>query len=628
METPNNSLITPDARMGLAGAQPGAAGTATAGASLAGGAGADFGGFAQRMPMLNQFRSNPRVPLIVAVAIVVMVVAGLVMWSRQPDYRVLFSNLSDRDGGAIVAALQQGNIPYKLSDGGGAILVPAEQVHETRLRLASQGLPKSGSVGFELMDNQKFGISQFAEQINYQRALEGELQRTIESINAVRGARVHLAIPKPSVFVRDKEAPSASVFVDLYPGRVLDEGQVQAITRMVSSGVPDMPAKNVTIVDQDGNLLTQTASASGLDASQLKYVQQVEHNTQKRIDAILAPLFGAGNARSQVSADLNFSKVEQTAETYGPNGTPQQAAIRSQQTSTATEMSQGGASGVPGALSNQPPQPASAPSAAASGASGAAPMPIRRNSVPSASRASSVRAAANSVSGSTVGPPRRAARVRSANPAVFSLSTTPPAANPASRRRRASFSDRRQRCRSSAARAPRSASNGVSALSERVARAGSTGRESSPRARAARLAPSSPSSRAAIGPVSACNWPSRVMPSAASRRSIAGPMPGNSATGSPARSCAVSSPSTAKPRGLSHPAASFARSRLRAKPIETVTPTSCSTRRAKRASTAAGGAPCSASVPDRSSTASSIESGCTSGVRSRIRSRIRRAAAA
>ncbi|KAK48417.1 flagellar basal-body MS-ring/collar protein FliF [Caballeronia sp. LZ029] len=378
MDTPNNSLITPDARMGLAGAQPGAAGTAAPG--LAGGA--DFGGFAQRVPMLNQFRSNPRVPLIVAVAILAMVIAGLVMWSRQPDYRVLFSNLSDRDGGAIVAALQQGNIPYKLSDGGGAILVPAEQVHETRLRLASQGLPKSGSVGFELMDNQKFGISQFAEQVNYQRALEGELERTIGAISSVKSARVHLAIPKPSVFVRDKELPTASVMVNLYPGRVLDEGQVVAIAHMVASGVADMPVKNVNIVDQDGNLLTSQSAASGLDASQLKYVQQIEHNTQKRIDAILAPLFGAGNARSQVSADIDFSKLEQTAESYGPNGNPQSTAIRSQQSSESSETTGGGASGVPGALSNQPPQPASAPiDAAASGAVGtkATPQNQRRD---------------------------------------------------------------------------------------------------------------------------------------------------------------------------------------------------------------------------------------------------------
>ncbi|MBT2791523.1 flagellar basal-body MS-ring/collar protein FliF [Paraburkholderia strydomiana] len=374
MDSSANSLINPDARMGLAGAQPGAA---AAGAGQPGG-NADLGGlggglggnFGQRLSGLAQMRGNPRAPLIFAVALLVAVVAGLFLWSRAPDYKVLYSNLSDRDGGAIITALQQANIPYKFSESGGAILVPAEQVHEMRLRLASQGLPKSGSVGFELMDNQKFGISQFAEQINYQRALEGELERTIESVSSVKSARVHLAIPKPSVFVRDKEAPSASVLVNLYPGRALDEGQVLAITHMVSSAVPEMPVKGVTILDQDGNLLTQPSVGGGLDASQLKYRQQIERNTQQRIDAILAPLFGAGNAHSQVSADIDFSRTEQTSENYGPNGNPQQAAIRSQQSSTATEMSQGGASGVPGALSNQPPQPASAPINAPNGASG------------------------------------------------------------------------------------------------------------------------------------------------------------------------------------------------------------------------------------------------------------------
>lgn len=335
------NLINPDARMGLTGAQPGTPGSIAAGAGGAGYAGGtDFGGgssFSPRMPMLNQFRNNPRMPLIIAVAILAVVVAGLVMWSRQPDYRVLFSNLSDRDGGAIVAALQQGNIPYKIAESGGAILVPSDAVHETRLRLASQGLPKNGSVGFELMDNQKFGISQFAEQVNYQRALEGELEKTIASISSVREARVHLAIPKPTVFVREKELPTASVMLNLYPGRALDEGQIIAIQHMVSSGVPDMPVKNVTIVDQDGNLLTQQSAANGLDASQLKYVQQIEHNTQGRIDAILAPLFGAGNAHSQVSADIDFSKLEQTAESYGPNANPQNTAIRSQQSSVSND---------------------------------------------------------------------------------------------------------------------------------------------------------------------------------------------------------------------------------------------------------------------------------------------------
>ncbi|KAH0438967.1 flagellar basal body M-ring protein FliF [Paraburkholderia fungorum] len=380
MDSSANSLINPDARMGLAGAQPGAsaAGTGQAGAAAdLGGLGSNLGGnFGQRLSGLAQMRGNPRAPLIFAVALLVAIVAGLFLWSRAPDYKVLYSNLSDRDGGAIITALQAANIPYKFTDAGGAILVPSEQVHEMRLRLAAQGLPKSGSVGFELMDNQKFGISQFAEQINYQRALEGELERTIESISSVKSARVHLAIPKPSVFVRDKEAPSASVLVNLYPGRALDEGQVLAITHMVSSAVPDMPVKGVTILDQDGNLLTQPSTGSGLDASQLKYRQQIERSTQQRIDAILAPLFGSGNAHSQVSADIDFSRSEQTSENYGPNGSPQQAAIRSQQTSTATEMSQAAASGVPGALSNQPPQPASAPIVAGNGASGVTTTPV------------------------------------------------------------------------------------------------------------------------------------------------------------------------------------------------------------------------------------------------------------
>ncbi|PMS22470.1 flagellar basal body M-ring protein FliF [Trinickia dabaoshanensis] len=369
MDSQANSLINPDARMGLASAQPGAAAAgALQGAGVGAAGGAEFGGFAQRLSSLSQMRGNPRAPLIVAVAVVVAIVTALVLWSRTPDYHVLYSGLSDQDGGTIIAALQQANVPYKLSEGGTAILVPSDQVNDVRLKLASQGLPKSGSVGMELMDNEKFGISQFAEQVNYQRALEGELERTIQSISVVRQARVHLAIPKPTVFVRDREAPTASVLVNLYPGRVLDEGQVSAITHMVASSVSDLPVKNVTIVDQDGTLLTQSASLAGLDASQLKYVQQVEHNTQQRIDAILAPLFGAGNAHAQVSADIDFSQQEQTAEVYGPNGNPQQAAIRSQQTSQATDMTQSGASGVPGALSNTPPQPASAPLAVASGA--------------------------------------------------------------------------------------------------------------------------------------------------------------------------------------------------------------------------------------------------------------------
>ena len=328
---------------------------------------------AAKPSLVQQLRSNPRVPLIITAAVAIAILIVLVLWSRQPDYKVLYANLTDRDGGAIITSLQQMNVPYKFSDNGGAILVPSTMVNDARLRLAQQGLPKGGSVGFELMDGQKFGISEFAEQINYQRALEGELERTISSIGAVQAARVHLAIPKPSVFVREQRSPSASVLVNLYPGRILDDGQVSAIAHMVASGVPDMSSKNVTIVDQAGDLLTSPASTGDLDATQLKYVKQVEYDTQQRVQAILTPLYGSGNVRSQVSADVDFSHTEQTAETFTPNPTPASATLRSEQISEASDVG-AHSGGVPGALSNAPPQPASAPistQAVASGASGA-----------------------------------------------------------------------------------------------------------------------------------------------------------------------------------------------------------------------------------------------------------------
>jgi flagellar M-ring protein FliF len=311
-------------------------------------------------------------------AAVIALVFGAWMWSQTPDYRVLYSNLSDRDGGAIIASLQQMNVPYKMAEGGGAILVPAKQVYETRLRLASQGLPKGSVVGFELMENQKFGISQFAEQVNYQRALEGELTRSIQSISSIQSARVHLAIPRPSVFVREQQKPSASVLVTLHPGRVLDAAAVNGIVHLVSSSVPELPLKNVTVIDQNGNMLSSPGdemSRNGLSSTQLEYLHQVEQSYVRRIETILAPILGPDNIRAQVTADLDFSRVEQTAETFKPNTSPTEAAIRSQQT-VETFGGAGQASGVPGALSNQPPGAASAPLAApaavgqASGAGG------------------------------------------------------------------------------------------------------------------------------------------------------------------------------------------------------------------------------------------------------------------
>lgn len=308
------------------------------------------------LPLLQQLRANPRLPLIIGASFALAVIAAMWMWSRQPDYGVLYSNLSDRDGGAIIASLQQMNIPYKFAGGGGALLVESGKVPEARLKLAAQGLPKGGTVGFELMDNQKFGTSQFAEQINYQRALEGELARSINSISAVESARVHLALPKPSLFVRDQKKPSASVVLSLHRGRSIDEGQISAIVHLISSSVPELSAKSITVVDQGGNLLSAANSGTrGLDVSQLKYAQEIEQGYIRRIEAILQPLMGATNVHAQVAAEIDFSVVENTNETYRPNQAPGSAAIRSQQSSESSQPGLSAAGGVPGALSNQPP---------------------------------------------------------------------------------------------------------------------------------------------------------------------------------------------------------------------------------------------------------------------------------
>ena len=312
---------------------------------------------------LGRLTNQQKIALMVAVAAIAALIMGTILWSRQPDYKVLFSNLSEKDGGTIITALEQLNVPYKFTEGGGAILVPGEKVHEVRLRLASQGLPKGGAVGFELMENQKFGISQFAEQVNFQRALEGELGRTIQSVAAVESARVHLAIPKPSVFVREEQKPTASVMVHLHPGRTLEPAQVAGIVHLVSSSVPQLPMSNVTVIDQNGNLISQLKSKlieAGLDPTQIKYVQEVEASVIKRIDDILAPVVGPGNARVQVAADIDFSQTEQTAESYRPPTTPPDISIRSQQTSETANVNPP-AQGVPGALTNQPPVPATAP---------------------------------------------------------------------------------------------------------------------------------------------------------------------------------------------------------------------------------------------------------------------------
>ncbi|MEO3991872.1 flagellar basal-body MS-ring/collar protein FliF [Pseudocitrobacter cyperus] len=310
--------------------------------------------------MLSSLRASPKLLLVICGAAALSVIIALLFWAKEPDYRVLFSNISDEEGGAIVAQLSQLNVPYRIDTPGGVIMVPGSQVHEVRMKLAQQGLPKGGAVGFELLDQEKFGVSQFTEQVNYQRALEGELSRTIENLGPIQSARVHLATPKPSMFVREQKKPTASVTVNLLQGRTLDDAQVVAITHLISSAVTGLAAESVTIVDQRGNLLTQSG-VRGLQTAHLKYTSEIETDYQQRIQRILAPLVGNENIRAQVTAQIDFTEQEKTQEQYQPNADPEKMAIRSRQASLTEQGNRRGASGVPGALSNTPPAPATAP---------------------------------------------------------------------------------------------------------------------------------------------------------------------------------------------------------------------------------------------------------------------------
>lgn len=310
----------------------------------------------------DQLKSNPMIPLLIALAAVIAIVIALLMWAKAPDYRVLYSNLSEADGGRIISELDSRQVPYQFGAGGSALLVPGDKVHTLRLQLAEQGLPQGGNVGFEIMDNQAFGISQFAEQVNFQRGLEGELASSMEALGPVSKARIHLAMAKPSVFVREQQPAKASVVLTLQPGRVLGEGQISAIMHMVSSSVPDLATEHVTVVDQNGRLLSQPGGAnSDLNGTQLDYIAEVESSYQRRIESILNPILGNQNIHAQVAAQVDFSRREETAERYEPNQAPNEAAIRSTQRSGTYSGGNELAQGVPGALTNTPPGAAASP---------------------------------------------------------------------------------------------------------------------------------------------------------------------------------------------------------------------------------------------------------------------------
>jgi flagellar M-ring protein FliF len=279
------------------------------------------------------------------------------------NYKVLFSGLSDKDGGAVITQLSQMNVPYRHSEGGGAILVPADKVLDVRMKLSNLGLPRNSVVGYELLDNQKFGQTQAGEGMSMKRATEGELMRTISSLAAVQQVRVHLAIPAQNGFFREQQKPSASVMLNLHPGRSLDRAQLAGIVHLVSSSVPELSPKAVSVVDGTGTLLTTPDGSAnqGLDAQQLQYVQQVEGAMQKRIFELLEPVVGRENLRATVTAELDFTETMQVSEEFKPNQGNAPATVKQQQTMETAQPGTPTPSGVPGAQSNQPPVPATAP---------------------------------------------------------------------------------------------------------------------------------------------------------------------------------------------------------------------------------------------------------------------------
>jgi flagellar M-ring protein FliF len=279
-----------------------------------------------------------QVGLLVGLAASIALGVYVVLWSRSPDYSVLYHQVSARDAGEIANVLQQQNIAFKVNTDSGLIMVDSGKVHQARMALAAQDLPHSAGDGFDLIEkDQGFGTSDFIQNARYQRALEGELARTIIAISAVQNARVHLALPKESAFLADKRKPSASVFVDLAPGRHLRDEQVSAIVHLVASSVPNMDSGAVTLVDNNGNLLSNTHPNSGIGLStrQLEYKHRVEIELASNIENILSPIVGSNKVRAQVVAAMDFTQLEMTKESFDPDS----PAVRSEQ--RVEEHSQG-----------------------------------------------------------------------------------------------------------------------------------------------------------------------------------------------------------------------------------------------------------------------------------------------
>jgi flagellar M-ring protein FliF len=313
---------------------------------------------AATLPMAYRVGTGMKpIMLLIGVAAAIAAGVGVAIWTKGPTYGLLFAGLTNQDSSQVVQALDAAKVPYKLDPGSGAISVPADQVQSARLQLAGQGLPEGDNAGFAVMSKDPgFGVSQFMENARYQHALETELAKTITSLQAVGGARVHLAIPRQSAFVRDRQSSSASVFLQMKPGRRLESEQVTAIINLVASSVPELEAGQVTVVDQQGRLLSSPNSDDALGAlptKQFEFARRLEEDYVQRIEQLLTPLVGAGRVRAQVAVDVEMGVTEEAREKY----TPESAVVRSENLAEQSSTNGSGPQGVPGALSNQPPAP-------------------------------------------------------------------------------------------------------------------------------------------------------------------------------------------------------------------------------------------------------------------------------
>ena len=301
-----------------------------------------------KLPMMRQFA------LLVGLAASVAIGFAVVLWSQQPEYRPLYGSMDNLNASQVIEVLQQSRIRYKVEPNSGALLVRSEDLSDARLQLASAGVVQGdGNIGFEILDRERgLGTSQFMETAQYRRGLEGEMARTISSLYNVKAARVHIAMPRSTVFVRDDRKPSASVLLELYAGRKLEPAQVMAIVNLVATSVPELSKDQVTVVDQHGNLLSDQDELNELTIAgrQFDHTRRLEDTYTRRVHSILQPVLGNGNYKAEVSADVDFSTLESTSENFNP-----ESALRSEQVMSEQRAAGQAPQGIPGALSNQPP---------------------------------------------------------------------------------------------------------------------------------------------------------------------------------------------------------------------------------------------------------------------------------